>query len=132
MSWTIDYFEQDNSIQPAEVFEDELHSLNKKMLGKLLYIRDQLEQLGFQLGGGYIEKCHDYPGIWEIRIIHNNKLARELCGFDGEHVILVHGYVKNVGQPASQQDLKKAFTYWTEYLRTRLVSPEQEENDESL
>ena len=132
MSWRIDYFEQDNGIQPAEVFEDELYSLNKKLLGKLLYIRDQLERLGFQLGGGYIEKCYDYPGLWEIRVIQNNKLARELCGFDGERVILVHGYVKNVGQPASQQDLKKAFTYWTEYLRTRLVSPEQEENNESL
>jgi hypothetical protein len=132
MSWTIDYFEQNDGIQPAEVFEDELHSLNKKLLGKLFYIRDQLEQLGFQLGGGYIEKCHNYPGLWEIRVIYNNKLAREFCGFDGERVVLMHGYVKNVGQPASQQDLKKAFTYWTEYLRVRLVSPEQEEIDESL
>ena len=126
----IGYFEQENGIQPAEVLEDELHRLNKKMLGKLLYIQDQLEQSGHQLGGGYIEKCHDYQGLWEIRLIYSNSLIRELCGFDGERIVLVHGYVKKVGQVASQQDLKKAFTYWTEYLKTRLVSPAQDENDE--
>ena len=132
MSWTIEYFEQENGTQPAEVFEDKLANLSKKLLGKLFYIRDQLELSGLRLGGGYIEKCHDYPGLWEIRVIHNNKLAREFCGFDSEYIVLIHGYIKNVGQPASQQDLKKAFTYWTEYLRTRLVSPEQEETNESL
>ena len=62
--------------------------------------------------------------------IHSNKLVRELCGFDGERIILVHGYVKKVGQPASKQDLKKVFAYWTEHLQTKLVSPIQEENDE--
>jgi phage-related protein len=129
MSWVIDYFERENGVQP-EVFEDELHRLNKKMLGKLLYIQDQLKHCGQQLGGGYIEKCHDYQGLWEIRVIHSNNLIRELCGFDGERIILVHGYVKKVGQPASKQDLKTAFIYWTEYLRTRLVSPAQEDNDE--
>ena len=130
MSWAIDYFEQENGIQPAEVFEDELHRLNKRMLGKLLHIQDQLKHFGRQLGGGYIEKCHDYQGLWEIRVIHGNKLIRELCGFDGNRIILVHSYVKKVGQPASRQDLKKAFAYWTEYLKTRLVSPPQEGNVE--
>ena len=78
MRWAIDYFEQENGIQPAEVFEDELHRLNKRMLGKLLHIQDQLKHFGYQLGGGYIEKCHDYQGLWEIRIIHSNQLIREL------------------------------------------------------
>ncbi len=41
-----------------------------------------------------------------------------------------HGYVKRTGQPASANDLKKAFDYWIEYLHTRHVSPVQEENDE--
>ena len=31
---------------------------------------------------------------------------------------------------ASMRDLKKAFTYWTEYMRTRKVSPVQEEDHE--
>ena len=131
MKWIVNYFEQENTVQPAEVFEDELYQANHKFLGKLLYIHDRLKEYGHQLGGGYVEKCHDYQGLWEIRIIHSNKLVREFFGFDGERIVLLHGYVKNVGQPASKRDLNMAYSYWTEYLRTRLVSPIQEEDNES-
>jgi hypothetical protein len=57
-------------------------------------------------------------------------LARELFGFDGNRIVLLHGYIKRTGQTASTRDLKKAFDYWTEYIRTRLVSPVQEEVNE--
>ena len=96
-----------------------------------MYIHDQLMQYGYQLGGGYVEKCHDYQGLWEIRIIYGNRLAREFFGFDREHIVLLHGYVKSVGRPASKCDLDMAYSYWTEYLRTRLVSPIQEEGNGS-
>ena len=88
----------------------------------------ELESYGYQLGGGYIEKCHDYQGMWEIRVIQSGTLAREFFGFDGERIVLLHGYTKRTGEPASALDLRKAFTYWTEYLRTRHVSPAQEED----
>ena len=101
MKWIVSYFEQENTVQPAEVFEDELYRANPKFLGKLLYIHDQLKEYGHQLGGGYVEKCHNYQGLWEIRIIHSNKLVREFFSFDGERIVLLHGYVKSVGQPAS-------------------------------
>jgi phage-related protein len=109
----------------------ELYQANPKFLGKLLYIHDQLKEYGHQLGGGYVEKCHDYQGLWEIRIIHSNKLVREFFGFDGERIVLLHGYVKSVGQPASKRDLNMTYSYWTEYLKTHLVSPIQEEDNES-
>jgi phage-related protein len=130
MEWILSYFEQENAIQPAEVFEDELYQANPKFLGKLLYIHERLKEYGHQLGG-YVEKCHDYQGLWEIRIIHSNRLVREFWGFDGEHIVLLHGYVKSVGKPASKRDLDMAYNYWTEYLRTRLVSPIQEDDNES-
>ena len=82
------------------------------------------------MGGGYIEKCHDYKGMWEIRVIHSGTLARELFGFDNERIVLLHGYTKRTGQPASAYDLEKAYTYWTAYMRTRCVSPVQEKDDE--
>lgn len=65
-----------------------------------------------------------------MRVIHGGILARELFGFDGERVVLLHGYIKRKGEPASETDLKKAFGYWEEYQRTRRVSPLQEDHDE--
>jgi hypothetical protein len=61
MKWTIEYFEQEDTTQPAEIFENALD-------------------------------------------------------------------VKRTGQSALEHDLKKAFTYWQEYQRTRHVSPVREGN----
>ena len=129
MKWEIVYFEQVDTTQPAELFEDALLIMSAKLRGKLLQVTDALRFHGHRLGGGYIEKCHDYEGIWEIRILHNRTLARELFGFDKERIVMLHGYTKRVEQPALIYDLNKAFGYWTEYLRTRNISPIQEESN---
>lgn len=126
--WKIEYFEQKDTTQPAEIFEDALDTTYPKLAGKLLRIVVELQSHGYSLGGGYIEKCHEYQGLWEVRAIQSGTLAREFFGFDGERIVLLHGYTKRTGEPASIPDLKKAFTYWTEYLRTHHVSPVQEEN----
>ena len=128
MKWKIEYFEREDTTQPAEVFEDALESVNPKLAGKLLRIVVELQSYGYHLGGGYIEKCHDYQGMLEVRVIHGGTLAREFFGFDEERVVLLHGYIKRTGEPASISDLKKTFTYWIEYSRTRHVSPVQEEH----
>ena len=65
--------------------------------------------------------------ILPFRVIHSGTLARELFGFDGERIVLLHGYVKRTGEPASQRDLNKASDYWKDYQKTRRVSPVQEE-----
>jgi hypothetical protein len=128
MKWTIEYFEQGDATQPAEIFEGALDATHPKLSGKLLQVTKELRFYGYQLGGGYIEKCHDYQGLWEMRIIRSGTLAREFFGFDGERIVLLHGYIKRTGQPASAHDLRKAFAYWTEYMHTRRVSPIQEED----
>lgn len=58
-------------------------------------------------------------------------LGRELFGFDGEQnrVILLHGYVKRVGEPASIPDLEQACGYWKDYQRTHKISPEVPEQE---
>lgn len=127
MTWTIEYFEQKDTTQHAEIFEDELDRTYPKLRGKLLKIIDSLVVKGNQLGGGYIEPCHDYKGLWEMRAIYAKTLAREFFGFDGERILLLRGYVKPSGKPASDRDLKKAFDYWEDYQKTQLVSPVQEE-----
>src|SRR5215469_13019957 len=127
MKWVIEYFEQEDTTQPAEVFEDALDKTYPKLSGKLLRVVSALQFYGHLLGGGYLEKCRDYEGLWEIRVIHSRTLARELVGFDGNRIVLLHGYTKQTGQTASTRELKKAFNYWAEYARTRRVSPAQEE-----
>lgn len=130
MKWVIEYFEQEDTTQPAEVFEDALDKTYPKLSGKLLRVVSELQFYGHLLGGGYLEKCRDYEGLWEIRVIHSRTLARELVGFDGNRIVLLHGYTKQTSQTASTRELKKAFNYWAEYARTRRVSPAQEEEHE--
>ncbi len=67
-----------------------------------------------------------------MRVIHSGTLAREFFGFDKERIVLLHGYSKRTGEPASVYDMEKAFGYWTEYIRTRHISPVQEENNEQI
>lgn len=126
MAWTIEYFEQEDTTQPAEIFEDMLDETYPKLSSKLAVIAAEVKFSGYRSGGGYLEKCRNYDGLWEIRAIQGGLLAREFLGFDKNRIILLHGYIKRTGQPASEQDLRKAFAYWTEYLRTRHVSPLKE------
>ena len=79
---------------------------------------------------GISSSCHDYKGMWEIRVIYRGTPALEFFGFDNERIVMLHGYTKRTGQPASAYDLEKAFSYWKEYMRTRHVSPVQEEDNE--
>src|SRR5438034_8794597 len=89
MKWKMEYFEQEDTTQPAEIFEDALDAIHPKLSGKLLQVTDKLELYGHQLGGGCVEKCHDYQGLWEMRAIHGRLLAREFFGFDKELIILL-------------------------------------------
>ena len=132
MRWVVEYYEQADTTQPAETFEISLKSDHKKLGAKLRAIAAAIEEYGPQLGGGLIEPCHDYKGLWEMRTILNRFLGRELFAFDGEHkrVVLLHGYVKRVGQPASFPDLNQAANYWKDYQQTHKISPEVPEQEE--
>ena len=102
-----------------------------RLAGKLARIAVALEANGPHLGGGLIEPCHGYPGLWEMRAIFGQTLARELFGFEGQRIILLHGYIKRAGEKASQKELARAADYLRGYLRTHRVSPESDEVDVS-
>jgi phage-related protein len=123
MAWMIEYYEQQDTTQPAEVFEDALTRRHMKLAGKLARIAVALQQHGHKLGGGLIEPCHGYNGLWEMRAISGQSLGREFFGFDGDRVVLLHGYVKRSRQEASKKDLAMAEKYWKEYSLTHKVSP---------
>lgn len=130
MKWAIEYYERADTTQPAEVFEDALDRSHPKLAAKLARVAEELERSGPQLGGGYIEACRGYTGLWELRVIHSQWLGRELLGFDGERIVLLHGYVKRGGQPASTDDLNLAFAYWQDHQRTHRISPEEPEQEQ--
>jgi hypothetical protein len=130
MGWVIEYYEQADTVQPAERFEDDLKRTHRKLATKMEGIAFTLQLFGPQLGGGRIEACHGYSGLWEMRAIFNGWLGRELLGFDKDRVVLLHGYVKRVGQPASIPDLDQAAEYWKDYQRTRRISPEVPEEED--
>jgi hypothetical protein len=46
-----------------------------------------------------------------MRAIFSQTLARELFGFDDQRIVLLHGYLKRGGQPASDKDPVKAADY---------------------
>src|SRR5436853_5592886 len=94
---SIEYFEEENSRQPADVFEDALDRTHPKLAGKLARIAVALQEHGHRLGGGLIEPCYDFSGLWEMRAIQNQWLGREFFGFDDMRVVLLHGYVKRAG-----------------------------------
>src|SRR5262245_545044 len=106
MAWTIEYFEQADTTQPAEIFEEKLDRDHPELAGKLLRIADQILMDGSRVGGGLIKPCRGYKGLWEMRAIYRQWLARELFGFDGQQAILLHGSVKRGGDAASKPDLE--------------------------
>lgn len=114
-------------MQPAEVFEDALDLTHPKLAGKLQRVFDGVLEQGRKLGGGLIEPLHGYAALWEARAIFNGWLAREFFALDGNTAVLLHGYVKRVGQPASQGDMAQAQRYWQDYIKTRRLSPPKSE-----
>ena len=66
MRWGVEYYEQTDTAQPAEEFEVSLKRQHKKLGAKLRAIAAAIEVYGPQLGGGLIEPCHDYKGLWEM------------------------------------------------------------------
>lgn len=76
MRWVVEYYEQADTTQPAEVFETSLKREHKKLGAKLRAIAAAIEEYGPQLGGGLIEPCHDYKAC--------GRYARFLMAFSAE------------------------------------------------
>jgi len=49
-------------------------------------------QLGWPLGMPLVRKLE--PGLWEVRSSLNRRIARILFTLVGEHMVLLHGFVK--------------------------------------
>ncbi len=129
--WQVEYFEKEDGRQPAEEFEDWLDRGDRdhrKIGGKLSRVADEVAQKGHMTGGGYVEKCHEAPGIWQMKADIGGRRGREFFAFDGDRAILLSGIVKESRKPTPRGAFEEAREYLGEYERTKKVSPEA--NDE--
>jgi len=120
----------DGDRQPAEEFDDGLEGRAPRLLGKLHRIAHLVAQtLPDTVSGGFLEKCRDYPDLYEIRTIYSNQLARYIVGKDGRaeppRLVLLTGLLKRPGEVTPKADLDRAAVYWRDYMRRRRVSPEE-------
>ena len=134
MPWIIEYFEEEDGTQPAEVFEDALDSSadrdTRKIGGKLIRVMDQVAQDGFRTGGGYAEACHDVPGIWQMNADVGRKRGREFFAFDADKVILLGGALKGPREPTPPIAYAEARRCLDEYEKTGRVSPEEADDEQ--
>ena len=135
MPWEIEYFEMEDGRQPAEEFEDELDgSANRderRIGGKLIAVAEYVAQNGYRTGGGYAEKCHDAPDVWQMKADAGARRGRAFFAFDGNKVVLLNGITKGPRQATPQAAYEQAEEYLREYRRTGKVSP-QEADDEQV
>lgn len=134
MTYEIEYYAYgEDDRQPAERFEDKLERKAPKLLGKLQGVTLRVAQeLPRSIGGGLWEKCRAYPDLWEVRTIFAKQLARYIAAVDGQHdpprLVLLAGVAKQTGEPTPQAELERAAKYWSDYQKTRRVSPPDEES----
>jgi hypothetical protein len=114
-------------VQPAEEWED---GTPEKLRGKLFRYRVAIATQGVQLGGGIIKKCHEYPGLFELRVRHHKDLAREFCTIDGDRLVMLDGVVKPEGEATPVRSFTTASGYLREYQGTRKISPPEEEGQD--
>jgi Phage derived protein Gp49-like (DUF891) len=131
LPWQIEYFEKVTGEQPAEAFEDGLDGSTdrdeRRIGGKLLRFAGLLAEHGPATGGGYVEPCHEAPGIWQLKADAGRRRGREFFAFDDQRVVLLHGAIKGGRQPTPAGDYRLAMDYLDEYKRTRRVSPEADD-----
>lgn len=129
MPWTIEYFEKESGEQPAEVFEDALEAsadrAERRISGKLMRIAEEVAAKGHRTGGGYVEKCHEAPDVWQMKAASGGRRGREFFAFDGNKVVLLGGVVKGAREATPRSAFEQASRHLAEYRRTRRVSPEE-------
>ena len=91
MSFTVDFYEEDNGIQPVKEFL--LHMSNRKLQAKTLAMLELLEEKGNVLREPYTK--HLEEGIFELRTQVKNDALRTLFFYEENKIIvLAHIFVK--------------------------------------
>lgn len=100
--------EADN--EPVREWLKDMHRDDKRQIGEDI----KTAQLGWPLGMPLIKKID--KDLWEVRTKLTNSIARVFFTVDGEHMILLHGFIKR-SQKTPQNELKTALSRLATYKR---------------
>ena len=95
-----------------------LDSLPSKAARKVVWVLSLLEDLDI-IPAHYFSKMSGTENVWECRIKLGSNIYRVFAFWDGNKIILTHGFVKK-SQKTPKNELERAENYKTDYFeRTR-------------
>lgn len=104
------FYRSEAGHEPVREWLKELFREDKRQIGEDI----KTAQLGWPLGMPLIRKIEQ--DLWEVRTRLADRIARVLFTVDGDHMILLHGFIKK-SQEIPQNELKTARTRLGIYKR---------------
>lgn len=104
------FYRTETGKEPVREWLKELPRDDKRQIGEDI----KTAQLGWPLGMPLIRKVDN--DLWEVRTRLESGIARVFFTVDGEHMILLHGFIKK-SQKTPQNELKTAVTRLGNYKR---------------
>ncbi|MCK5232729.1 MAG: type II toxin-antitoxin system RelE/ParE family toxin [Desulfobulbaceae bacterium] len=95
------FFKTNTGTEPAREWLKNLNKKDKKTIGEDL----KTVQFGWPLGMPLVRKLE--PGLWEVRIHLDNRIARVLFTVHTGFMVLLHGFIKK-SQKTPANDLEIA------------------------
>ena len=92
-----------------------LDSLPSKAAQKAAWVLKLMEDLN-RVPANYFCKLTGTEGIWEFRIKWGSDLFRVLAFFDGQKVVLTHGFMKKT-RKTPYREIIRAENYKTDYFQ---------------
>lgn len=107
---TVVFYRAESGNEPVREWLKELSREDKRKIGEDI----KTAQLGWPLGMPLIRKIQ--KDLWEVRTTLDSGIARVFFTVDGEHMILLHGFIKK-SQKTPQHELNTALVRLRYYRR---------------
>jgi phage-related protein len=107
---TVVFYRSESGNEPVREWLKELSREDKRKIGEDI----KTAQLGWPLGMPLIRKIQ--KDLWEVRTTLDSGIARVFFTVDGEHMILLHGFIKK-SQKTPQHELNTALVRLRNYRR---------------
>ncbi len=107
---TVVFYRVESGNEPVREWLKDLSREDKRKIGENI----KTAQLGWPLGMPLIRKIQ--KDLWEVRTTLDSGIARVFFTVDGEHMILLHGFIKK-SQKTPQHELKTAIVRLGHYKR---------------
>ncbi len=114
MKKEIIFYSKSSGERPVQVFLD---ALPAKVAQKVIWVLSLVEDLE-RVPAQYFCKLADTENIWEFRIKLGSNIYRVLAFWDGNKVVLTHGFIKKT-QKTPPQEIVRAESYRRDHLGKR-------------